>query len=289
MDNLQLFAVTEAGSERVALPEDTISIDDLYGELALGVYSALRTFSHNRFLCLDEHLARTKRSMALLGWSYQFDEISLRRALHQACTGYPLPDARVRFDVLAEPARRLGTESRVLIALRPFEPVSSHAYAQGVSVGFAPGLSRERPQAKMADFAMKRHHYSVDHPNPVVYEYLITDEAGHILEGTGSNFFGVRKGVVFTAGDGVLEGITREIILSLLPELNILLRLEPIHSDEIAELDEAGMSSSSRALLPVVEIEGQVIGDGRPGPICQRILVAYNEFVARKIKTAVDK
>jgi branched-subunit amino acid aminotransferase/4-amino-4-deoxychorismate lyase len=52
-------------------------------------------------------------------------------------------------------------------------------------------------------------------------------------------------------------------------------------------LDEAAMSSSSRALLPVVEIAGQKIGDGRPGPITQRILAAYNEYVERKVETAV--
>jgi branched-subunit amino acid aminotransferase/4-amino-4-deoxychorismate lyase len=116
---------------------------------------------------------------------------------------------------------------------------------------------------------------------------LLLSESGHILEGTGSNFYGARDGVVWTAGEGVLEGITRRIILDLLPGLGISLRLEPVHVDEIGRLDEAALSSSSRALFPVVEIAGQQVGDGRPGPVSRRILVAYQQFVAKNIRPAV--
>lgn len=287
MDDLRLFAVTETGLQTLPVPEGATSFDDMYNGLALGVYSALRTFAHDKFLCLDAHLERTQHSMALLGWDYQLDESRLRQGLHQACTAYPLPDARVRFDVLAEPARQLGTESRVLIGLVPLTPLPPDVYERGVSVGYAHGLSRKRPLVKTADFALVRREYAVTHPEPVQYEYLILDESGFILEGGGSNFYGVRDGVVYTAGSGVLEGISRRIILDLLPGLGIPLRLQAVHRDEIGELDEAALSSSSRALVPVVEIEGQVVADGRPGPVTQRILAAYHAFVAAHIKPAI--
>ena len=93
--------------------------------------------------------------------------------------------------------------------------------------------------------------------------------------------------MVYTAGEGVLEGITRRIILSLLPELGISLQLTPVALAEVATLDEAALSSSSRALLPVVQIDDQMIGNGRPGPISQRILAAYNQFVVEAVETAV--
>jgi hypothetical protein len=122
-----------------------------------------------------------------------------------------------------------------------------------------------------------------------IYEHLLLSESGYILEGTGTNFYGVREGVVWTAGEGVLEGITRRIILSLLPELDIPLRLEAVHVDDIGRLDEAALSGSSRALLPIVEIAGQKVGDGRPGPISRRILAAYQDFVAKNIRPAVNQ
>ena len=67
--------------------------------------------------------------------------------------------------------------------------------------------------------------YSI-HYTKLYDEYLILDNGGHILEGTGSNFYGIKDGVVYTAGKGVLDGITRKVILSLLPDLKIPLRLQ---------------------------------------------------------------
>ncbi|MCA9944659.1 MAG: hypothetical protein KC449_14315, partial [Anaerolineales bacterium] len=56
---------------------------------------------------------------------------------------------------------------------------------------------------------------------------------------------------------------------------------------DIPKLREAALSSASRALLPVVQIGEQLVGNGRPGPICQQLLSAYNDFVAREAKTAI--
>ena len=190
-----------------------------------------------------------------------------------------------------------------------------------MAVGFAGGLAREQPLAKTADFAARRpataglaalerplerpptadgrplpeQPSATDplaavggRPSAVVpYEYLLLDSAGRILEGTGTNFWAVRDGVMYTAGEGVLEGITREILLQLIAGLGIPLRLEAVGAADVATLDEAALSGSSRALLPVVSIAGQTVGDGRPGPIVGRVLAAYNAFVAENVRTAM--
>lgn len=285
--DVQLFAVTAVGPGPLPVPPGAQSFDELYNGLALGVYSALRTFNHNQFLYLDAHIERTKRSLALLGWSYQLDEMALRRALHAVCTAYHRPEARVRFDVLAEPARSLGTDSRVLLALMPFTPPPPELYEQGVAVAVVDDLARERPLAKTADFAQNRRRYTAS-GRADIYEYLLHDAQGYILEGTSTNFYGVRDGVVYTAGSGVLEGVTRRIVLDLLAELNLPLRLEPVHRGEIAALGEAFLTGSSRAVLPVTQIDGQVVGNGRPGPIAQHLLLAYNTFVAQTTRPAID-
>lgn len=285
--DVQLFAVTAVGLQPLPVPSGVQSFDELYTGLALGVYSALRTFNHNQFLYLDAHIERTKRSMALLGWSYRLDEMALRRALHAACAAYHRPEARVRFDVLAEPARSLGTESRVLLALMPFTPPPPELYENGVAVALVDDLARERPLAKTADFAENRRRYTSGGQQGI-YEYLLHDAQGYILEGTSTNFYGARAGVVYTAGSGVLEGVTRRIVLDLLAQLGIPLHLEPVQRGEIGALDEAFLTGSSRAVLPVTQIDGQRVGDGRPGPIARRLLLAYNTFVAQTIRPAMD-
>lgn len=272
------------GPRPLPVPPAARDFPDLYTGLVVGVYSVWRSYSHNKFLHLEAHLARTRRSMALLGWEFELDETAVRQAIHTICTNAPYPEMRVRLDVLAAPAQSLGTNSRVLLALMPFTPPPPELYETGVRLDFAAGLVRERPLIKTADFATKRRAYAGE-----AYESLLVDEAGHILEGTGSNFYAVRDGVVWTAGEGVLEGITRQIILQLIPQLGIPLRPEPVTVADLPFLDEAAMSSSSRALLPVVEIAGQVIGNGRPGPLTRRILAAYDEYVVGAVRTAVPE
>jgi len=316
MTPFQLFAIEDAGPRALAVPADATQFIDLYRGLPLGVYDALRTFEHNKFLYLNRHLARTERSMALLGWKYTLDRARLLRALHGVVTAaeWPAgsgPEMRVRFDVLAAAAEALGTTSRELIALQPFTPPPPELYEQGVAVDFTRDLARQNPLAKTADFAARRpgtagllgsyelratsdesenalnSSFVTRHSSLTPYEYLLLDSGGRILEGTGTNFWAVRRGVVYTAGEGVLEGITREILLQLIAELGIPLRLEAVGSDDIAALDEAALSGSSRALLPVISIAGQAVGDGRPGPIIRRILAAYNAFVGENVRTAI--
>lgn len=152
MSGLRLYAVTDNGAEALQVPPHAADFVDLYTDLALGTYSALRTFEHDKFLDLAGHIARTKLSMELLGIAYCWDERRLRQALHQVVSGYPAADARVRFDVLAEPAYSLGTNSRELIALKPFVPVPASFYEEGIGADFAPLLQREMARAKTARF-----------------------------------------------------------------------------------------------------------------------------------------
>ncbi|MFZ4662493.1 MAG: aminotransferase class IV [Caldilineaceae bacterium] len=284
MSDLQLFAITAAGPQPLPTPNDAKDFTDLYHGLALGVYSVIRTYGHNKFLRLDHHLARTVKSMRLLGWDYQLDESRLRQAIHTLCTAFPSPEMRMRIDVLAEPAYRLGTESRELLALMPFTPLPTTYYTQGVTVDFATELHRANPLIKTADFADARKRSS---HSPAAYESLLVAN-GKILEGASSNFYGVRAGVLYTAGQGVLEGITRSVILDLARQLPMPVQLAAIAVNEVDKVAEAAISSSSRGLLPVVQVGETIIGTGQPGPYTQRLMAAYEAFVAQNVRTAID-
>ncbi|MBX3010351.1 MAG: aminotransferase class IV [Caldilineaceae bacterium] len=284
MQTFQLFAVTATGPQPLPVPTAAQDFTDLYTDVALGVYSIVRTFHHNHFLRLDYHLARTVNSMRLLGWDYQLDETRLRQAIHAVCTAFPAPEMRLRIDVLAQPATALGTASRELLALMPFTPLPTADYTQGVAVDFATGLHRTQPLVKKANFAQARKRSGIGTQS---FDSLLLDEPGYILEGSSANFYGVRAGVIYTAGQGVLEGITRSIVLDLIRQLAIPLQLTAIHRTAIGELDEAFISSSSRGLLPVVQIGDKHIGAGVPGPYTRQLMAAYDTFVTNHIKPAI--
>lgn len=253
------------------------AITDFADLPADSLYSVFRTFGGNKFLYLEEHLARTRRSAARLGWP-PLDESLLRRAIDAACTA-GMTDVRMRYD--------FWQSGRLTLALIPFAPPPPSFYTDGVQVQVTTAIHRHNPLDKTAVFAQTRAAYLQSHADENVYEYLLSD-GDAIFEGFSSNFYGVRDGILYTAGDGVLEGITRRIILELLPALNIPLRLEAVKLADLPALDEAAMSSSSRGLLPIVQINDQPIGDGRPGSITNQLIHAYNAFVAQTIRKAIS-
>lgn len=283
---MRFVAVTADGLVSLPISPAAVQFDDLLTELPVGVYSALRTFSHNQFLYLKAHLDRTEKSMRLLGWPDGLDRTALCAALHEVVTAVPWSDSRVRFDILARSApHQLGTDSRMLIAVMELKPVPVSYYETGVAVGVTERLQRQNPLAKTAAFTQQRQTFWRTQKDDL-YEYILLSQDGYLLEGTGTNFWGVRQGVLYTADSGVLEGITRKIILQLAQELSIPIQLQAIHVKEIDTLDEAALSGSSRAFLPVVRIDNHLIGNGRPGPVSRQILAAYNAFLNQEIRPA---
>jgi branched-chain amino acid aminotransferase len=281
----ELYAVLSDNVEAIQIPEKDAIISALYNGLPLGVYTGMRTYEHNKFLHLEEHLNRLEESIAALGWNFQLNRSVLRQALHLVCTGYKLPDARVRIDVLAAGEIRLTSQSRVLISLSPYEPIPDSVYQNGVQVNIEAAVPRSQPTVKKAEFAVTRRKYLERDPSQ--YECLLADASHHILEGTTSNFYGVCGGVLWTAGFGVLEGITRMIVLKLAGDADIPVRLDPISIDDLPTLSESALSSASRGLVPIVQIADLTIGEGRPGPITRKLIEAYHAYVSREIRTAV--
>jgi branched-chain amino acid aminotransferase len=279
-----LFAVEDQGPRALEVPAGVSGFDGLFAGLQLGVYEALRTYRHNRFLELDEHIQRLKRSMARLDFDLDLDEKRMRASLHEVCSDAPFANMRVRFDVLAAPATERGTATRELLSVVDFEPPPAALYATGVSVTTTNAITRQDPLAKTAAFVETRRRIERDSQD---YERLIVEPSGSILEGFSSNFYAVSDGVLMTAGEGVLEGVTRRIILSQAARLGITVCLQAPHQAELTRMHEAAISSSSRGLVPVVEIDGEPVGTGEPGPIITTLITAYDQHVARSIERAV--
>ena len=290
---VQLFAVEPVGPRPLPVPAGAATFHDVLDGLPLGVYSALRTFHHERFLWLDAHLDRTDRSMELLGWSFRLDRPVLRRALHAAVGAYPLADSRVRFDVLADSAnrpskpgaRRLDTSSRVVIILSPYKPVPEAFLREGVRVEIAPGLHRDHPLIKTADFVVRRRPYPLERQDS--YEHLLVDAEGGILECSSANFHAVRDGALWTGGGGALEGITEKVLLRVTADLGVPIRRERVLLADVARLDEAFLTSSTRGLVPIVDVAGTRIGNGAPGALWKKLAEAYQRFAEREAVPAV--
>jgi branched-chain amino acid aminotransferase len=107
---------------------------------------------------------------------------------------------------------------------------------------------------------------------------LLTNKA-RILEGMTSNFFYVKDGVLCTAGRGVLIGVTRQTVLSLaqMERIDTCIRALPLN--EIPRIEEAFITSSSRGIVPVVQIDAQQVADAKVGGMTQKLMRLYEENI----------
>jgi branched-chain amino acid aminotransferase len=281
---VQLFAVSKGGPVPLVVRPGVRSAHELFDGLALGVYSALRSHPGARFLGLEQHLERTDRSLELLGRPERLDRPILKRALDACVRAYPAPEAFVRFDVLLEAPRALGTAERTLLALSPLVPVPEAFLEEGVGVRVSP-LRRATPLVKVASFVIERRPYPLG--SREAYEHLIVDGEGRILEGTSSNFLAVQGRTLRLSGEEALQGVTQAIVAGLAQGLGLTSERRPLARAELGAIDEAFVTGSTRGIVPVVAVEGQTIGAGVPGPWTKRLMAAYREHARLHARPAL--
>ena len=119
---------------------------------------------------------------------------------------------------------------------------------------------------------------------------LLTDDQGQITEGTGSNFFIVKKGQLYTSTPrNILVGVTRGAVLDLAQELGIPAVEQDFGLYEVATADEAFFTATSFAVLPCVRVNGQVVGQGQPGPVTRKLIAGWSKMVGVDIVAQADE
>lgn len=105
---------------------------------------------------------------------------------------------------------------------------------------------------------------------------LLTDAAGNVVEGPGFNVFAVTAaGTLVTPSEGVLEGVTRRTVLEMAQVLGLPVELRALPASELRGASEAFLSTSGGGVLPVTRVDGQPVGNGRPGPRTQQLVATY--------------
>jgi branched-chain amino acid aminotransferase len=110
-------------------------------------------------------------------------------------------------------------------------------------------------------------------------EALMCNYRGELTECSQSNFFLVRGGAVLTPPSeaGLLEGVTRAFIFELGRELGIDVREDTLHPKDLDTADEMFITSTTRELSPVVNVDGRPVGNGTVGPITKKLTSLYQQ------------
>jgi D-alanine transaminase len=102
-----------------------------------------------------------------------------------------------------------------------------------------------------------------------------------VLEGTHTSVFGVLGGEVRTAplSPLILPGITREIVVGLCRANDIELRQEPMTETELRRADEIFITGTITEVVPIIRLDGEPVGTGKPGPVTMRLANLYSEAI----------
>ncbi len=236
-----------------------------------GVYTVSNTDNSGRVLRLNAHLDRLEESAQGAGIALQLDREGLRVALREMLAASGFAAARFRITV---PKQQSDT---LILSLEEFRP-TPHLYEEGVRVVTLPDSARYAAYIKANDWMHKRQ-WIAKAQSRGIYEVILLDTAGRMLEGLGSNFYAIVAGQLWTAGEGILRGIAQSIVLEIAPTI-LPLRRVSISLEQRSAMQEAFLTSSSRGIIPIVEVDGEKVGDGRRGPLTRKLQMAYDERTA---------
>jgi branched-chain amino acid aminotransferase len=242
-----------------------------------GAYTTFRTFEHSKVLHLDAHLKRLDETANLMGMPININEQVTRSAIKQAVSAFKEEEARIRLTIDLE--FKIGT---VFISLEKLTLPTVDDYLNGV-MAVTKKLSRRNPKAKYTEFISTANEIR-EQVTEDVNEILMVDDQGLVLEGLSSNVFAVKSGQIWTADDGVLHGLTRQIVLEEAKADGQKVNFQSIRESEIKDIDEVFITSASRAILPVIQINSTPICNRRPGSIAKRLLARYTKRIEHDIE-----
>ena len=274
--------------------EAVVSVFDhgfLYGD---GVYETIRSYGSRLFM-RDQHLARLRRSADAIGLTIPIPEHRWPDLLHEAMKrndlGHERTDAYLRItisrgagDIGLDPA--LCPTPTVVIMTKPLSPPSPEQYRIGVNLIVARTRrnlpSALSPQIKTTNFLnnilAKREAIIAG-----AFDSILLNWESQLTECTVSNLFFFRAGRLCTPAlaCGLLDGITRGIVLTLAREAQIPIDEGYFEIESIYKADECFLTNTSMEVMPVTMVDRRPVGTGTPGPLTQQL---HRLFIANRAR-----
>lgn len=243
----------------------SISINDIAVLRGYSAFESLRTYDRRPFH-LPEHLERLYHSAEIIDLAISqtraeiagvVQEIIARNTYQHAAVRLLLTGGESEDGVIALGAPRL------IAMITPLSGRDPERFARGVRL-ITSRLQRETPEAKTSNYTSAIRALK-EAARLGADDALFVNERGHVQEATRSNFFIFHGDTLVTPGAEILPGITRAVALEL-ARGRFAIEERPILLEELALADEAFITSSSKEISPVVQIDEQMIGHGKPGP-----------------------
>jgi branched-chain amino acid aminotransferase len=250
-----------------------IPVDDLAVLRGIGVFDLLRT-SGGRPVYLEEHVARLVESARQIDLDIPWSRETICQVVRETLAKNQLDEASIRIVITGGSSPDFITPTgrpRLLVLVTPLTSPPNWWYTQGIKV-ITLHAERRIPGAKSIDYlaaalALRQAHAA----NAVEAIYL--DRENHALEGTTSNLFAFIADKLVTPGQGILSGVTRKSVLEIAREHHPV-QIRDLPLNELLQAREAFITGTGKGIVPVVQVDETVIGDGRPGRDTRALMTA---------------
>jgi branched-chain amino acid aminotransferase len=254
----------------------------LYGD---GIFEGIRVYN-GRVFKLKEHIDRLFCSAKSILLNLPLAHADIMTAIVETCRRNKLRDGYIRLVVTRGPGtlglnpNRCKNPSVIIIADK-IQLYPAQLYRQGMDIVTVPTTrnlhSALNPAIKSLNY-LNNILAKIEANNAGCEEAIMLNAEGFVAECTGDNIFIVKEGQLLTPPltAGALYGITRRVVMDLATEAGLKVSESDLTRYDMFNADECFLTGTAAELMPVVKIDGRVIGTGKPGPATGNLMTQYH-------------
>lgn len=261
----------------------------LYGD---GVFEGIRSYNRLVFK-LKEHVERLFESAQSIILKIPLTREQMVKAVIATLKENKLKDAYIRLvvtrgegDLGLDPRKCIGAANVIIIADK-IALYPEKFYRQGLKIITVPTIRNLpealNPQIKSLNY-LNNILAKMEAVNAGFDEAIMLDSLGYVAECTGDNLFIVKRNHLYTPPQcmGTLRGITRDTVLDIARKSKIPAHEHVITRHEVFISDECFLTGTAAEIIPVVEVDGRIIGTGKPGKTTLRLMRKFKELTRKE-------
>jgi len=256
----------------------------LYGD---GVFEGIRAYN-GKIFTLDEHLDRIYDSATAISLKIPITKAEMAEAIKQTMKANNLTDSYIRL-VVTRGVGKLGLDPnkcatpQIIIITDTIELYSKALYERGLDIVTVTTI---RNHFSALDPKIKSLNYlnnilaKIESIQAGAGEALMLNKDGYVAECAGDNIFIFKDNILRTppSSAGILVGITRNVVMKLATEMGVQVREELMTRYDLYIAEECFLTGTAAEIIPVVKIDGRIIGTGKPGKITLDLLKRYRDL-----------
>lgn len=255
-----------------------LSAKDLTVLRGFGVFDFLITYNKRPFF-LEEHVARLENSAREIGLGLGHTPEEICRIVIQTIEKNPLhkeSNIRIIYTGGISPDGVTPQGNGILMVMvNPRMELPPWWYTQGTKI-ITIAMERFLPTAKSTNYLSAVFAQQQALKTGAV-EAIYLDSKNRLLEGTTANLFCFKDSRLITPPDQILPGITRKVVLDLAQD-HYPIELRHIPKDELKEMDEVFITASNKEIVPVIQVDDLILGNGKPGDKTRHVMELFKNF-----------